>query len=127
VTVCLALSGALAPTVARAEGLAQVGVGQDLEDDTVMYVDILSASERITWTGPRRSAIRLYRPNGTLQGTYSTGTSITPDAGVGTYMVTISGASGATLSSWDVAVSGATSGRGRLWSYDWHFNAGSFA
>lgn len=57
----LGLVGLVAPVAARAEGLAQVGSGQELEDDTVMYVDILASSERITWSGPRGSAIRLYR------------------------------------------------------------------
>ena len=139
------LAAVIVPAVARAEGSAQVNVpnnqyAQAASTTSVSGVafptnghrmgqlglDILSAGERITWTG-----------NGTLD-VWAPGL----DPSVAAPTVTLnSGANYTTTAAgewllemnadqngaWDITVTGAAANYGRLWSKGWLFYTGSFA
>ena len=117
---------ALCPS-AFAEGSAQLintnGVFQDLVDDTVLYVDILDASnETIHWTGTGNLAIA--DPTGVLVANLVSGGSYAPLMNGEYELFPISVQS----ADWDVSVRvGNVEEPGRLHSYNWHFDAGSFA
>ncbi|MEM1413454.1 MAG: hypothetical protein AAGH15_01070 [Myxococcota bacterium] len=121
----LALALALAlPSLAFAEGSTQLGTTQALRRSTQLYVDILDpAVETITWTGT--GTVTVTDPDGATVGTYASGATVTP---------TLSGAYGVLVNAdqsrsvgWDVSVDNQTDSLGRLFSYDWAFNAGSFS
>lgn len=108
---------------ARAEGSAEWGSAQDLVSDTVMFVDIADYTvEKIKWTG--LGVLTVYTTSGTLVGALTTGLSTSVPAN-GTYAVV---ASTDQTGTWSVEVSGQIDpGYGRLWSYNWHLNTGTFA
>ncbi len=125
-----------------AEGRAQVGTTQRLFAGSVLKVDILDAStETFTWTGRTASdsfdnpntnvSITVTAPNGTSLGTFATGSTITPLAGVnGAYEIRMTSASVTqddVLSTYDVTVNPTPSApAGRLHSTRWVFDASTF-
>jgi hypothetical protein len=110
---------------ARAEGTDLVGTTQPLRAGTELGVDIIDpAVESIVWTG--RGSVEVYGPSGTHLGTATSGTPISPTEGAGAYRLTVKQDQNVG-SSWDVAVLGQTDNKGRLFSKDWQFNAGSYA
>ena len=110
---------------AKAEGTAELNVTQALRGGTQLYVDIIDSSvERIVWTGAGQVAVTA--PDGTAIGLYGSGATIPTDHGNGAY--------GLRVESWqfvgriwDVTVLNPTASGGRLFSYDWAFNAGAFS
>ncbi|MCK6517921.1 hypothetical protein L6R46_23030, partial [Myxococcota bacterium] len=126
---CMGLAVAsLAPVEARAEGSAQFGVTQQLQaieggtSYNQFYVDILDyTKEKIKWTGS--GSLLIYSSSGTYLTTLTSTRSYTPTAN-GTYILLMTSNQ---TSTWDVEVTGQIdSGYGRLWSYYWHMNTGSF-
>ena len=119
----------LLASFAHAEGLIDVGDDQRLSPETVLYVDVLdSASESFVWTATDRDGepygAFLEDPTGVAVGRVESGETITP---------TMNGAwvlypdSTTPINTWDVTVSNATPGRGRLWSLVWVFDTGSWS
>jgi hypothetical protein len=86
------------------------------------YVDILDyTKEKIKWTGS--GSLLIYSSSGTYLTTLTSTRSYTPTAN-GTYILLMTSNQ---TSTWDVEVTGQIdSGYGRLWSYYWHINTGSF-
>ncbi|MCK6549107.1 tandem-95 repeat protein, partial [Myxococcota bacterium] len=120
----LALVLCTVPRPAHAEGTAQLTTNSDMVNDTVLYVDIVDASvERIRWTGSGQINVR--NPNGTNLGNFNNNSTITPTAGVnGPYRITLaSDQTGA----WDISVLNAVAPGGRLHSYNWSFDTGTFS
>lgn len=122
----LPLAITLAGSTVLAEGTAQLNTTQALRSGAQMYVDILDATtERIRWTGV--GSVTVTGPSGesvaTLSSGQSTGTLIYGD---GAYGVRVNQGQVVNVA-WDVEVENQVSSGGRLYSYDWPFNAGSFA
>ncbi len=116
----LLLLGLMAPSLSHAEGSGDLQTTQDLESRTTLYVDILDASvETITWTGA--STITVTDPAGKSLGTFTSGRTITPTT-AGAYKVTLS----TDESAWDLTVNDAIDGGGRVWSYVWYVDTGSY-
>ncbi|MCH9681347.1 MAG: thrombospondin type 3 repeat-containing protein [Deltaproteobacteria bacterium] len=114
-------------SVGRAEGTATLSNTQALRSGTVLYVDIIDESvETIRWTGV--GTVEVVAPDLGAVATLGSGDSTASLAGHGSgaYRVTV-GSSQQVFTDWDVAVVGATDGAGRLYSYDWRFNAGAFS
>ncbi len=126
-TRCSVLLLALAVSnVAFAEGSDQTNTTQALRSNVQMYVDIVdTATESIRWIGV--GDVQITNPTGTVIATLSSGdtASLVGEAngafGVRTLQGQVVGIR------WDVEVLGAASSSGRLHSYNWGFNAGSFA
>ncbi|MBV1860219.1 MAG: thrombospondin type 3 repeat-containing protein [Nannocystaceae bacterium] len=126
-----ALLGAVATTllssVASAEGTEQLNTTQALRAGTNLFVDVFAPNtETISWTGS--GVVTVSAPDGTEVAVLSSGQS-TPSLspyGVGAYRVVPSN-NQVVFQAWDISVENATSSGGRLHSYDWAFNAGSFA
>lgn len=121
--LCLTLPHASA----RAEGTEQLNTTQALRGGTVLGIDILDASsERITWTG--RGTASISSPTGTTLATLSSGASSGSLAsyGSGAYRVIVEDDQ-RVFESWDLSVTGGATTGGRLFSYDWRFNAGAFS
>lgn len=126
-TGCLLLGAAT--TAARAEGTAQLGTSQALRSGTVMYVDIVDPTvESIRWTGVGTAT--LYGPTGASLGTLTSGTPRSlVGLPVGAYRL-VNASQQTVGGTWDVAVINQTDGaaaRGRLYSYNWTFDANSYA
>jgi hypothetical protein len=110
---------------AYADGTTELGIAQALQAGTTVYVDILDPSvERIRWTG--LGSVSVVGPTGASQGSFASGTSITPGGAAGRYALTI-GSNQSVSTAWDVAVLNQTAAGGRVFSYDWRFNAASYA
>lgn len=114
---------------ASAEGTAQLGITQALQNHTLLYVDILDpAQEVIRWEGT--GSLRVTSPLGQDLGTYDSGTTIDPVAGqAGAYALRMT-SSQSTSTAWSIRVTNSNASVtkvGRLFSYDWNFNTGSFA
>lgn len=125
----LAVYGALLSVVApaQAEGTAQLNATQALRAGTVLYVDIVDAAqESITWEGAGTLAVSA--PDGTPVATLSSGQASGSLAGygVGAYEAVVD-ADQVVFQTWDASVLGQTTPGGRLFSYDWRFNAGAFS
>ncbi|MEC8382616.1 MAG: hypothetical protein VXZ96_19980, partial [Myxococcota bacterium] len=116
----IGLSALLLPSEVSAEGSFEVGANQGLQNTTTMYVDIIAPNEEIYFEG-----------NGTLTlfldqiqvAVLSNGQSHTA-ADVGIYSAVLSEDQ---ANAWTIDVSGASQDYGRIWSYEWNFNTGSFA
>ncbi len=125
--ISLLLALLLLPGRALAEGAAQLGTSQALQSNTVMYVDILDPStERIYWNG--QGNLTVYRPGGQTLGTIASNNYINAYPGeTGAYRVAVSQNQSAGTN-WNISVRvGTTEQPGRLHSYNWHFNSGSYA
>jgi hypothetical protein len=111
---------------ARADGSSQLGITQALQKSTTVYADIVDAAvERITWSGS--GSVTVYNPSGTSLGTFTSGSNVVPTPGVnGAYRLVLSNDQ-TTSAAWDFGVSNAVDSRGRISSYAWKFNTGSFA
>lgn len=113
---------------AQAEGSAQLSLSQALRSGTVLYAEITDPSqERVTWNG--RGNLRVTAPDGSNLGNLGNGRTLTPAKGAGHYSFTLR-SDQRVNQSWDLAVVKASSGDelpGRVYSYNWRFNAGSFA
>jgi hypothetical protein len=110
---------------AYADGTTELGITQALQAGTVVYVDILDpAAERIRWTG--LGSVVMTGPNGASIGTFASGATIVPSGASGRYALTVS-ANQSTSTAWDISVLNQTTPGGRVFSYDWRFNAASFA
>jgi hypothetical protein len=114
------------PLVAKAEGTAQLGTTQALRANTTMYVDILDTSvEGIKWVGSGSVTIR--NPSGTSLGTLTSGQTLAlTGQAIGAFRI-VNGSAQSQSSTWDIQVTNATTTGSRLFSYDWAFDAGSFA
>ncbi|MEZ4400733.1 MAG: MYXO-CTERM sorting domain-containing protein [Kofleriaceae bacterium] len=115
-----------AGTEARADGTAQLGTAQGLRAGAVLYVDIVApATEGIRWTGT--GTVAVVDPNGTAVATLSSGQTATlTGKPAGAYRVTVA-SNQVTGSSWDLSATNPTDGGGRVFSYNWTFDAGSYA
>ncbi len=119
------------PKVAFAEGSAELGSAQSLEDETDIYADIdLPGSEVICWQGTGNvrvyDASNLELPGSPLQ----SGSCVVPTAGVvGPYLVDILATQNG---AWDVSVCDSAIGcpgseiPGRIYATRWVFDAGGF-
>jgi hypothetical protein len=126
VTQSLILSLALLAyaSEAAADGSAQLGVKQALQKTTTVYADIVSPStERITWSGT--GSVTVSGPNGSMIGTFPSGSTIVP-SGVGAHTITLLSDQSNSVA-WDISVANAVDPGGRISSYAWKFNTGSFA
>ena len=131
--------------VAYAEGTPELTATQGLRGDTVIRVDILdAATESFTWQGSVTNAlnvttdvdIEVFDPTNTISlGIFSSGETVDPtNYGEGAYYIEIQNDWGDTdgdnyedpVDDWDITVQGAAPGLGRVWSYEWRFNALSF-
>ncbi len=111
---------------AWAEGSDDVNDTQALRSGAQLYVDILDPeTESIRWTGV--GSVAITDPSGAAVATLESGeTAALNGKAVGAYGVRTS--SGQVVGiRWDVEVVDQTDSRGRLFSYNWPFNAGSFA
>jgi hypothetical protein len=138
---------------AHAEGTSEVGLSQRLVPATVLHVDVLDPSERVTWTAvvvdglgfetPITAVIEA--PDGSDLGVIDSG-ELLPYVGVGTYVIRPVGedAYGPPLDDadpsdsgppdgaidpiddFDVSVTGVPIEEGRLWTTRWRFDAGLF-
>lgn len=118
--VCLAMSA-----TAHAEGTSTLGATQKLRSGVELYVDIVDSSvERITWTGVGNVAVT--GPLGAVYGNYSSGQTIVPASGNGAYKLVPQSNQSESVP-WEITVDNQTTAGGRLWSYTWQFNNGSFA
>lgn len=125
--LCGALATSLLSTTAFAEGTEQLNTTQALRAGTVLQVDVFASDvETIRWVG--NGVATVSAPDGTAVTVLSSGESTGSLAayGVGAYRV-IPSNDQIVFATWDVSVNNATSDGGRLHSYDWGFNAGSFA
>jgi hypothetical protein len=124
---CSALSTLLAvASTARADGTAQLGLQQALQTGTRLYVDIVDpATERIRWTGV--GSVTVKSPNGTSLGTFASGAAISPTMGLAGRDAVSMLSNQSTGVAWDLSVQNQSTAGGRVYSYDWQFNAGSFA
>ncbi|MBO6940101.1 MAG: hypothetical protein JJ863_34335 [Deltaproteobacteria bacterium] len=114
------------PSLALAEGTDQLNTTQALRAGAQLYVDIVEpGTETIRWTGLGTATVT--DPEGATIATLASGeTADTTGYSAGAYGIT--NAQGQVVGiRWDVEVVGQTTSGGRLHSYDWMFNAGSFA
>lgn len=114
------------PREAQAEGATELGTTQALQNTTIAYVDIDDPSvQRIKWTGTGSLSVK--DPTGKVVGTITSGQSIAATPNIsGAYMLTFS-TNQTTSVAWDITVTNASKPAGRLFSYQWKFNAGSYA
>lgn len=116
----------LASTPVHAEGSDQLNTTQALRANTQLYVDVVDPNESIEWTGVGQ--LQVSAPDGTVITTLASGEAVfLIGFGPGAYGVRVM--SGQVVGvRWDIAVGGESSAaQGRLHSYDWRFNAGSFS
>lgn len=102
----------------------ELDASQAITTDTELVVDILDVSETIVWTG--NGDVRVIDPSGASLGDFASGATITPTM-IGEHRVDLDlDQSGF---EWDVTVfdSGGAPMLGRLFSYDWNIDTGSFA
>ncbi|MBI4816377.1 MAG: thrombospondin type 3 repeat-containing protein [Deltaproteobacteria bacterium] len=137
--VSLGLWTGLRATPVCAEGL---GGEQRLATDTVIFADVVDPTvEVITWTGYAvnqvgglvAASVYVYDPNGAFLGLFPDASVITPTAGrPGPYALVLeTGVDAPPVLAWDVAVvdtsvGGGVEKLGRVFSYDWSFNAQSY-
>ncbi len=118
---------ALVPGRVSAEGAAQLGTSQALQNNTVLYVDILdAANERIFWSG--QGTLTVYRPDGTVLQNIASNNYVLASAGDGAYRVALS-QSQSVGTAWNISVrprTNTTELPGRLHSYNWFFNSGDY-
>jgi outer membrane protein OmpA-like peptidoglycan-associated protein len=111
-------------STASAEGSAELGGNQPIETSTILHVDILdAANETIEWTGDGR--VDVYAPDGSYVGNMGSGgsTSLTGHSD-GVFQVELRRKQ---WGSWDLTVyDNTTAMSGRVFSYDWQIDAGSF-
>ena len=124
--LALALALVVAPSIAFAEGSLgpEFDASQGLSSDTQLVVDILDASETFVFTG--RGEIEVVDSRLIPIGTFMSGETIEPTLS-GEYRINLS--EDQTGIEWDVTVYDSTGAPkiGRLFSYDWNINTGSFA
>ncbi len=106
--------------IANAEGSLEVGADQNMQPNTVMGVDILTAGETITWTGTGQ--LQVTGPGNNVVATLNSGQAYTTTQ-TGEHALQ----SNAVETTWDVVVSGTATGKGRLFSQEWSFATGSYA
>lgn len=116
----------LLPSLALAEGSLgpELDASQAITTDTELLVDILDVSETFVWTGLGR--VTVFDPSGGLVGTFNSGETITPTM-VGEHILDLEDDQSGI--EWDVTVldSGGAPKLGRLFSYNWNIDTGSFA
>ncbi len=134
-SIALLAIGSIPASSVQAEGSTETGANQGLDAATELRVDILDASQEVfVWTG--EGSVTITAPDGRDVGTYYSGQTIFPLPGTeGAYRLTLSrsqydeaGGSVTAIHAWSVTVYDAQSQAvpGRLWSTEWHFNAGSY-
>lgn len=108
----------LVPALAHAEGSADLPQVDFLLPESEVFVDVLdAASEVIQYSGD--APVDVYRPDGSLLGTFQSGAVIDPDrAGAWRFDW------GTRVGSWDIEVPSRTGGR--VWSPDWRLDASTF-
>ncbi|MCB9665873.1 MAG: hypothetical protein H6732_17340 [Alphaproteobacteria bacterium] len=114
------------PQVAHAEGGNSAGLGaQDMQSSTDLYVDITQVGEAIRWQGT--GSVTVYSPGGSSLTTLSNNQSYTTTntGGLGAYRLDVGSDQNG---DWDVRVRrGTVTQTGRLFSYRWDFDTGSFS
>lgn len=120
-----------AASVASAEGTNQLNDTQALRQTTQAYVDTVGdGTESIRWVG--LGSVTVSDPLGAPLATLTSGQSVTAESGAGAYKVVVNH-NQSPGTPWDIAVietneSGTDVEQlGRLFSYDWKFNAGGFS
>ena len=90
---------------------------------SILGIDIFDPSvERILWVGSGQ--LRVTNPNNVVIGTFNSGTSITPTAGLpGSYRLD---ALTNQVGAWDISVQNAVRPGGRLFSRNWSFDTGTY-
>ena len=123
---------------ARAEGSLgpELDSSQALTERTDLHVDINAVTETFVWTG--KGMVDVFDPTGALLGTFASGAVISPTM-VGPHRIDLLepqydvDAAGdqvpGTIVEWDVTVRSGVGAvlLGRLYSFEWSFNTGSFS
>lgn len=113
----LAALALLAGPVARAESFSDLGLLVDQLPETDVFVDVLdAATENIRYTGS--SPVSVFRPDGSLLGTFPTGSLVNPDQ-TGAYRFRWD-----ETATWTLDVPGRSGGR--VWSTDWRARGPGF-
>ncbi len=119
---CLSLVLLAVPSLALAEGSQQL-VGQPLTMDTILYVDIFDADiETILFTGAGR--LRVIDPDSYQLGTFSSGEEIVLNGVDGAYELQLTYPQD---DGWDISVLNPTVEGGRLYSYSWDMDTGTWS
>lgn len=116
----------------RAEGQAELtntdANQQALRSGVQLHVDVINPTEQITWRGS--GAVDVYRPDGTLVTTLASGQTTGALGEAGAFRLSI-GSNQSPTTPWDVETTDVNTPAvaliGRLHSYHWQFNMGSFA
>ena len=116
----------------RAEGQAELtntdANQQALRSGVQLHVDVINPTEQITWRGS--GAVDVYRPDGTLVTTLASGQTTGALGAAGAFRLSI-GSNQSPTTPWDVETTDVNTPAvaliGRLHSYHWQFNMGSFA
>ena len=124
-----AIASATVAHPAFAEGTTELGVQSALQNDTVMFVDIIDSSvEGIRWTrGNGGGTLTVIDPTGAQVGNAlgNNGTATLTGRPNGAYRVQMSTDQNTTRA-WDIAVTNPVRGGGRLFSADWSFFTNTF-
>jgi len=118
------------PLAARAEGIDDVGPDHRLPATNIVYVDVIDAGvESIVWEGVdsdgAEGRVEVFDPSGSSLGVFDSGDVITPSGGAGAYEIQFQGTR--RFHEWDFTVYiGGEAELGRVWSYDWYFEASTF-
>ena len=111
--------------LALAEGTDEWTSIQDLDGETELYVDILDHTvETVTWTNAGANAVDVYDPSGNFHVQIETGDTFVPDEN-GPWLLDIDQDHG--VGTWDVTVNNPADDGGRVHSYAWRLNSGSFS
>ncbi|MBN2799126.1 MAG: hypothetical protein JXX28_08255, partial [Deltaproteobacteria bacterium] len=114
----LSAFGLGASDTARAEGSAELGNYQTIQQATDIYVDVLDhTTETFVWTGT--GSATLYAPDGSNLGSLARGSTYNPTQN-GAYRLDI----GSNQTNFNLTVDGATAGR--VFSYTWDINASDY-
>jgi MYXO-CTERM domain-containing protein len=120
--VAMLPSVALFPSEAGAEGTAELGVTQRLQNPTQVWAEVAAVGETVCWTG--NGSATVFNPDATTLATILPGTCATATA-VGAHRIAIAQNQ---LAAWDFSVrSGGVGIPGRVFAPAWYFDASSFA
>ncbi len=111
-----------APSTARAEGSDDVPQIRELLPETTVWVDILDEGEVMVYEGEWPAEV--FAPDGTYYTTVLPGQTLPADRGTGAYSWRFGTPTTRISDFWDIEVPGRVGGR--VWSYDWRMNSGTF-
>ncbi|MFT7520746.1 MAG: hypothetical protein ACI9MC_002897, partial [Kiritimatiellia bacterium] len=114
-------SALLMPTLALGEGSADTGTTQELNSSTTLYIDVIDyTKDDIQWVGS--GDLTIYDPDDVRVATLRSGRSYKPKKN-GVFRAQMA----RNNNSWSIDVKGTKAGMGRVWAYQWQFDAGSFS